>query len=70
MKTFEQFNESDIMWWGYLHTNGKIQVKRWFNDPRDLDDAYESPFCDRVFQPFPADSRENAIEHIQKLLSK
>lgn len=49
------------LWWGYLHINGSVQVKRYF-DERDLDDAYESDFVDLVIQPFPADGRADALE--------
>jgi len=48
-------------WWGYLHTNGKVQVKRYF-DARDLSDAEESDFVQRITQPFDADDREEALE--------
>jgi len=52
-------------WWGYVHTNGSIQVKRYF-DKRDIEEAYESPFCDIVIEPFECDNREDAIEHVKK----
>jgi hypothetical protein len=42
-----------MSWWGYLHTDGHIQVKRYF-DPLDLKEAHESPFVERVFPPFAA----------------
>lgn len=52
---------SDIMWWGYLHENGSIQVKRWFGDHKDYtDDCYDNPFVIQVVPPFKADSREEA----------
>jgi hypothetical protein len=61
-----------LMWWGYLHINGSIQVKRAFNHPslmeRDFDEAIESPFVSQVFKTFEANSREEAIAHIQKQL--
>lgn len=60
------------LWWGYLHINGTVQVKRAFGNPtlneRDLDEARESPFVSRVFSPFEAESREAAIKHINHLL--
>lgn len=49
-----------LQWWGYLHTNGSIQVKRYF-DARDLSEARESPFVQRMTGTFEADSREEAI---------
>lgn len=59
--------QPEIEWWGYLHINGNIQVKRYFDD-RDLDDAYESDFVSTVFHPFKAAGREAAIKHIEGLL--
>lgn len=58
---------STLKWWGYLHTNGSIQVKRFF-DYRDLDDAHDSPFVSAVCQPFDASGRDEAIQHVAKTL--
>ena len=51
----------DILWWGYRHTNGSIQVKRYWGDQRDLQEARESPFVKQVTSTFPAEGREDAI---------
>jgi hypothetical protein len=51
-------------WWGYLHINGTIQAKRYF-DSRDTAEAEESVFCGKVVYPFEAENREKAIEHIK-----
>ena len=59
-----------LAWWGYIHTNGSIQVKRWFDDPLDLREARESPFVDRVYGPFEADGREEAIAIIKEKETK
>lgn len=59
---------SQFLWWGYIHVNGSIQVKRYF-DKRDLDDAYESDFVGRIFQPFECESREDAFNRIQAILT-
>jgi len=48
-------------WWCYLHTNGHIQAKRYF-DKRDLEDADESPFVKVRSGPFMADDRDDAIK--------
>ena len=48
------------LWWGYLHTNGSIQAKRYF-DRRDLEDANESPFVSTYFGPFEAENRDEAL---------
>lgn len=55
----------DIMWWGYLHENGTIQVKRWLGDHRDYTtDCYDNPFVIQVVRPFKADTREEAMKYI------
>jgi len=60
---------SDIKWWGYLHTNGTIQVKRWFGDYKDYqDDCYGNPFVEKVVKPFIAESREEATKIIAQQL--
>ena len=61
---------NQIMWWGYLHQNGSIQVKRWFGDHADYtDDCQGNPFVQKVVKPFAADSREKAVEEITKQLT-
>ena len=58
-----------IMWWGYLHQNGTIQVKRWFGDHKDYtDDCDGNDFVQRVVRPFEAPSREAAVEVLQMTL--
>lgn len=54
-----------IKWWGYLHENGSLQVKRYFG-PEDLSEARESPFVQQVFGPWEVDSREEALEKLKK----
>jgi hypothetical protein len=56
----------NLPWWGYIHVNGSIQVKRYFSH-LDLQEASESPFVERVYGHFHAGSREEAIHHIKKL---
>lgn len=53
-----------ILWWGYKHTSGTLQAKRYF-DKKDLEEAYESPFCDIIVQPFEAKNREEALTYIE-----
>lgn len=53
-------------WWGYVHANGTIQAKRYF-DRQDLADARESPFVDQVLGPFDATDRDDAIRHITEI---
>lgn len=49
-----------IMWWGYIHVGGTLHAKRYF-DKRDLQDAEESDFVDRVFRPIEGE-REDIIK--------
>lgn len=58
---------NEIQWWGYKHQNGTIQVKRFF-DGRDIQEAEESPFCQRAVGPFNCEGREQALEIAGKLL--
>jgi len=58
---------TDIMWWGYLHSNGQVQVKRWFGDVKDYtEDCEGNDFVQQVVPPFKADSKEMAYELICK----
>jgi len=59
---------NDLMWWGYLHTNNKIQVKRYFNDIA-FEDADESPFVVRRTNEFPAKDYEEAHKIILRELT-
>ena len=57
------------MWWGYLHSNNTMQVKRWFGDHKDYtDDCIGNPFVLQVVRPFEADTREEAIAIIEREL--
>lgn len=60
---------SKLEWWWYVHTNWSIQVKRYFDD-RDLQDARESPFVQRLFMPFEANSRDDAEKYILDLMNE
>lgn len=53
-------------WWGYLHENDSLQLKRYW-DIRDIQDARESPFCRYIYGPFKARNRAHATEKIIKL---
>jgi hypothetical protein len=55
------------LWWGYLHIEGTLQAKRYF-DERDTQEAEESPFVKQVIYPFEAESREEALNIIRKKL--
>ena len=58
---------SNIEWWGYVHSSGSIQVKRYFSK-LDIDEAKESVFVETVFGPFEADGREDAIQKLKDLI--
>jgi len=54
----------NLLWWGYKHISRTYQAKRYF-DNKDTDEAEKSPFVKEVVYPFPANSREQAIEYIK-----
>lgn len=58
---------STLKWWGYLHTNGSVQLKRFFSF-QDLEEAGESPFVQRYTQPFDATDRDDADTKARALL--
>lgn len=62
-------DDHSLWWWGYKHTSGTIQIKRYF-DKRDIDEAYESPFCDIVIRQFQAKDRDEALKIITEKLQK
>ena len=48
------------LWWGYLHVNGSVHVKLFF-DNRDLHEAHESPFVEAVCTPMPCKDLADAL---------
>jgi len=64
----EDLNQSeDQLWWGYLHTDGSLQAKRYFQ-PLDIEEAIESPFVVQALGPFKAKSRDGAIAYLHNVL--
>lgn len=61
---------SKNLWWGYLHTSGTLQAKRYW-EPLDIQEAIESPFCVKVVGPFEVESndRDEALAIVKKLTS-
>lgn len=58
---------SRLMWWGYLHSNGVIIVKRWFGDHKDYTtDCEGNDFIVKVVKPFAAMNQAVALAHITK----
>ena len=56
-----------IMWWGYLHCNGKLQLKRWFGDHKDYtEDCEGNDFVITVCPPFEADTEEQAWKTLKE----
>jgi hypothetical protein len=61
---------SEKWWWGYLHNDGSIQVKRWFGDEGDYTTYCEgNDFVVKIIYPFKSASREEALDKISKDLS-
>ena len=60
-----ELEEEKSVWWGYLHTSGSLQAKRYFGK-QDIDEALESPFVENVVCPFLASDREEALKYISE----
>ena len=52
-------------WWGYIHNNGSLQVKRFFSQ-EDLTEARESDFVARVYGPWECKDRESALARLKE----
>ena len=67
-----------MKWWAYVHTNGTLQVKRYFEPPKgqldDLSHAQRELAMGNSFimfivvEPFEARDREDALYMATKLL--
>lgn len=58
------------MFWGYLHQNQTVQIKRWFGDTRDyIEDCQNNPFVLKVVSPFEAENRDEALTIITARLN-
>jgi len=76
MNIFDQFEINEDkppvpQWWGYIHENGSIQVKRYMenestHNDQSIQDAKESPFVSHVYGPFEAKTRDQAIEVLKE----
>lgn len=56
-------------WWGYKHTSGSYQAKRYFG-ALDTDEAMDSPFCEAVVGPFDASNRDEALEIVKTKINE
>lgn len=54
---------SKTQFWGYIHTEGTMHIKRYFG-PLDIEEAYESPFCTCIRGPVEADTLELAKKRL------
>lgn len=60
-----------MKYWAYLHKNGEIQVKSWYNGNTYIEDAEHSPFVYGMLgAPFEADDFDKAVEIATKKFSK
>jgi hypothetical protein len=55
------------LWWGYLHQNGSLIIKRYLSED-DVLEALESDFCVKIFNPFWATTRQDALNQINNKL--
>jgi hypothetical protein len=62
-----EHSEKSLLWWGYMHSNGEIQVKRYFGT-RDIEEARQSPFCHEIVGPFKAFGRADAETYVTEQL--
>lgn len=57
-------------WWGYLHSNGTVQLKAWHGDHEDYTgDCKDNPFVLKVVRPFEADTREKAWQILNESIN-
>jgi len=64
----QKIGSSSLHWWGYLHNEGSLHVKRFF-DRRDLTEAWDSPFVAAVYGPWPVDNRDGAIKKLEEAIN-
>jgi hypothetical protein len=55
-------------WYGYLHVNGSVHVKRFF-DIEDLQEVSASPFVKVWRGPWECESRDAALVKLREALS-
>lgn len=58
-----------MKYWAYLHSNGTIQLKRWFGDHKDYtEDCRGNPFVQKVVPPFDALNEDDAEHYATRIL--
>lgn len=60
--------EDKNLWWGYKNVSGTLQAKRYFGR-QGIIEAVESDFIEQIVFPFPANTREEALEYIARQVS-
>lgn len=58
-----------LKWYGYIHINGTLHVKRFFGDLGDVIEARSSDFVEYVFKPFEAPTRKHAIAILKQKIA-
>lgn len=51
-------------WWGYVHVNGSLHVKRYFS-PEDINEANDSPFVEHVYGPWECLNADEAMSFLK-----
>lgn len=54
-----------LLWWGYLHVDGSVLLKRYYNQD-DIYEAEDSGFVVDIYGPFEADTRDEAMRLLTK----
>ena len=54
-----------LKWYGYVHENHTVHVKRFFGDYGDINETVSSPFTIFVTGPFNASVRDEAIQTVK-----
>jgi AmiR/NasT family two-component response regulator len=60
-----KFIPEQHMYWGYLHQNGTVQVKGYY-EYGQIKDAEESGFVQYIVKPFKTSTRKEALIIITK----
>ena len=55
-----------LNWYGYLHINGTLHIKRFLGDYGDIDECKQSDFVLCSVGPFEAESRKEAFVILQE----
>jgi hypothetical protein len=62
-----EHSEKSLLWWGYMHSSGDIQVKRYFGT-QDITEVKQSPFIHKIVGPFKAFGRADAENYVNEQL--